>query len=429
MEWYHLFNPLTEKFVALAILAIAFALILYRKINITYISLVGAALLIATGIIAPDTALWDGVEWKVLTIYWGYGMLAFAFRESRLPARLGCLILSHVKNEKYVLLLLCTLAAILSSFMANPVVVIILAPLFIDIADKLKSDLFVYLVGLAIASNAVTTVTMVADPPALIVAAKTGMQFLDFYWFQGKVGLGTISVFGLIAALLVLLYQFRHMNNQVDCFEEEIQIKSHIPTIIFIVSVVALSLPIMTAGIPLVNQGTVGFLVGVSALLYNWKNAREMHDEFDWASIFFLVGIFIIIATVEKVGLLKDFADWMASTGLKSPTAYLAIFIWISVLLSSFIDNVPYTVLMIPVCSYVATNLGVNPFVFYFGMLVGCGIGGNITPVGATANVLACGMLEKRGYKIELGKYLAMSVPFSVAPVLVAHLLLQLIWL
>ena len=84
--------------------------------------------------------------------------------------------------------------------MANPVVVIILAPLFIDIADKLKSNLFVYLVGLAIASNVVTTVTMVADPPALIVAAKTGMQFLDFYWFQGKVSLGTISVFGLIAA-------------------------------------------------------------------------------------------------------------------------------------------------------------------------------------------------------------------------------------
>jgi Na+/H+ antiporter NhaD/arsenite permease-like protein len=429
MEWYHLFNPTTEKFVALAILAIAFALILYRKINITCISLVGAALLIATGIIAPDTALWDGVEWKVLTIYWGYGMLAFAFRECGLPAWIGCLILRHIRKEKYVLLLLCSLAAFLSSFMANPVVVIILAPLFIDIAEKLKSNLFVYLVGLAISSNVVTTVTMVADPPALIVAAKTGMQFLDFYWFQGKVGLGTISVFGVIAAMLVLLYQFRRLNNHVDCLDEEIQIKSHIPMIIFIVSVVLLSLPVMTAGIPLVNQGTVGFLVGVGALLYNWKNARAMHDEFDWASIFFLVGIFVIIATVEKVGLLKDFADWMASTGLKSPTVYLFIFVWLSVLLSSFIDNVPYTVLMIPVCTFVATNLGVNPFVFYFGMLVGCGIGGNITPVGATANVLACGMLEKRGYKIELMKYMAMSVPFSVVATAVTHLLLQLIWL
>jgi Na+/H+ antiporter NhaD/arsenite permease-like protein len=429
MEWYHLFSPVTEKIVALAILTIAFALILYRKINITYISLAGAALLIVTGIIAPDYALWDGVEWKVLTIYWGYGMLAFAFREARLPAWLGCVILRHVKKEKYVLLLLCSLAAFLSSFMANPVVVIILAPLFIDIAEKLKSNLFVYLVGLAISSNVVTTLTMVADPPALIVASRTGMQFLDFYWFQGKAGLGTITLFGVIAAMLVLLYQFRHMNNHVDCLEEEITIQSHIPSIIFIVSVVLLSLPIMTAGIPLVNQGMVGFLVGACSLAYNWKNAREMNAEFDWPSIFFLVGIFIIIATVEKVGLLKDFADWMASTGLKSPTAYLFIFVWLSVLLSSFIDNVPYTVLMIPVCTYVATNLGVNPFVFYFGMLVGCGIGGNITPVGATANVLACGMLERRGYKIELMKYMAMSVPFSVVATAVPHLLLQLIWL
>ena len=430
MEWYHLFNPVTEKFFALAILAIAFALILYRKINITCISLAGAALLIAAGIIAPDTALWDGIEWKVLTIYWGYGMLALAFRESLLPAWLGVLILRHIKKEKYVLLLLCTLAAILSSFMANPVVVIILAPLFIDIAEKLKSNLFVYLVGLAISSNVVTTVTMVADPPALIVASKTGMQFLDFYWFQGKIGLGTISVVGLISAMLVLLYKFRTMDNRTEGIDEKtVRIRSHIPLIIFLASIVLLSLPIMTAGIPLVNQGTVGFLVGAASLLYNRKNAGAMHKEFDWASIFFLVGIFIIIAAVEKVGLLRDFADWMASTGLKSPTAYLFIFVWLSVLLSSFIDNVPYTVLMIPVCSYVGSNLGVNPFVFYFGMLVGCGIGGNITPVGATANVLACGMLEKRGYRIDLMKYMVISVPFSVAATAVPHLLLQLIWL
>jgi Na+/H+ antiporter NhaD/arsenite permease-like protein len=387
-------------------------------------------LLIATGIIAPDVAFRDSVEWKVLAIYWGYGMLAFAFRESQLPAWLGVLILRHVKKEKYVLLLLCALAAILSSFMANPVVVIILAPLFIHVAEKFKSDLVVYLVSLAISSNVVTTVSMVADPPALIVAAKTGMQFLDFYWFQGKIGLGTISVFGAVAAMAVLLYRFRGMNNRVKEIDEEtVVIKSHIPLIIFIASVVALSLPVMTAGIPLVNQGTVGFLVGLSAMLYHWKNARDMHSEFDWASIFFLVGIFIIIATVEKVGLLRDFADWMASTGLKSPTVYLFIFVWLSVLLSSFIDNVPYTILMIPVCSHVATNLGVSPFVFYFGMLVGCGIGGNITPVGATANILACGMLEKRGYKIDLMNYMALSIPFSVAATGVSHLLLQLIWL
>jgi Na+/H+ antiporter NhaD/arsenite permease-like protein len=97
--------------------------------------------------------------------------------------------------------------------------------------------------------------------------------------------------------------------------------------------------------------------------------------------------------------------------------------------LSAFVDNVPYTILMIPVCAGVANALGVSPFPFYFGMLVGTGIGGNITPVGATANVLACGMLEKRGYKIELGKYMAIAVPFSVAAVLAVYILIAIIWL
>lgn len=429
MEWYHLFDPSAEKFITLATLIVVFGLILHRKINIAYISLTGAALLIGLGIMAPDFALWDSMEWKVLTIYWGYGMLAFAFEESRLPAWLGIYILKHVKKERYVLTLLCSLAAILSAFMANPVVVIMLAPIFIHIAERLKSSLFLYLVGLAISSNVVTTVTMVADPPALIMAAKTGMQFMDFYWFQNKLGLGTISVFGLIAAMLVLLYKFRHLTKTVEGADGEERITSFIPLNIFLLSVVLLSLPIMNKGIPLVNAGTVGFLVGVASLLYNWKNAKTMHNEFDWNSIFFLVGIFIVVAAVEKVGLLKDFADFMAGTGLTSPTLYLFLFVWLSVLMSGVIDNVPYTVLMLPVCSHVADNLGVNPFVFYYGMLVGTGIGGNLTPVGATANVLACGMLEKRGYKIELPKFMALSVPFSVVAVAVPHLLIQLIWL
>lgn len=425
MEWYHLFSLQVEKKIGLAVLLIVFALILHRKINIAYISLIGAGLLISLGAISPGFALSTGVEWKVLAIYWGYGMLAFAFRESRLPAWLGQLILRRVRKEKYVLILLCALAAFLSSFMANSVVVIILAPLVIHIAERLKADLFLYLVGLAIASNVVTTVTMVADPPALILASKTGMTFLDFYWFQGKMGLGTISVFGVTVALLILLFQFWHLNKVVDVDEEDrVVITSHVPLVIFIVSVIALSLPVP---IPF-WAGYIGLFVGLSSLAFGRKHWKGIFSEFDWNSIFFLIGVFILITTVEKIGLLKDFADWLSGTGLKSRTLYMAIFVWLSVLLSSFIDNVPYTIVMIPVCTFVAQSLGVNPYPFYFGMLVGTGIGGNITPVGATANVLACGILEQRGYKIDLPRYLKISVPFSVGAVFVAHLLLEFLW-
>jgi Na+/H+ antiporter NhaD/arsenite permease-like protein len=107
----------------------------------------------------------------------------------------------------------------------------------------------------------------------------------------------------------------------------------------------------------------------------------------------------------------------------------LAVVTWLSVALSSFMDNVPYTILMIPVCKSLAASLGIVAWPLLYGMLIGTGIGGNITPVGATANVFACGILEKHGHKVPLGKYLKISIPFSVAAVATAHVLLQLIWL
>lgn len=422
MTWYHIFDPTAAKWLVLAIFAVCFTLILYRNVKIYYVSLGAAALLIGLGIISPASALLQMVDWDVLAIYWGYGMLAIVFRESKIPALGATYVLARIKKEKYALLFICALAAFLSSFMPNPVIVIMLAPLAIEIAERLNASLFLYLIGLAISSNVVTTVSMVADPPALILAMATGMTFLDFYWFQGKVGLGTLSTVGVVVALLTLLFPFRHLNNTVAMKEEKIEV-TYGPLMIFIVSVFAL------AFIPMKHPGVVGFLLGLVSLLIGRKIIRAMMEEFDWDTIWFLIGIFVVIGTVDSVGLVKDFSDWLIGTGLKSPNVYLFILTWMSVVISGFVDNVPYTILMIPVCNYLAQSLGVSPWPLYFGMLVGTGIGGNITPVGATANVLACGMLEKRGYRIDLWDFMKISIPFSVAAVLSVHILIQWIWL
>jgi Na+/H+ antiporter NhaD/arsenite permease-like protein len=141
------------------------------------------------------------------------------------------------------------------------------------------------------------------------------------------------------------------------------------------------------------------------------------------------MGVFMVIYTLNASGLLKDFADLVVHSGIKSPMAMMAFLIWISVALSSFMDNVPYTILMIPVCQNLASVLGIEPWPLLYGMLIGTGIGGNITPVGATANVFACGILQKQGVKVELSRYLKLSVPFSVTAVAVAHILLMLVWM
>jgi Na+/H+ antiporter NhaD/arsenite permease-like protein len=419
---YDLFSLGVDKWIVLAIFVITFALILYRKIPIFIIALAAAALLIILGIMSPRDALLQSVNWDVLGIYWGYGMLSVVLQHDNVPTAVANWVLPHLKKEKYALLFLCALAAALSSFMPNPVVVLMLAPLAIELATRLNASLFLYLIALAISSNVVTTVSMVADPPALILAMSTGMRFLDFYWFQGKVGLGTLSVVGVSVALMTLLVQFRKLNNKIQITPKPVKLGYGALTIFFL-SVLALAL------IPMSHPGIVGIVVAVLSLLLLRRDAAKALKEFDWASMAFLVGIFIVVASVGQVGILQDIANWLLGTGLTSTLAIMVILTWLSVALSSFIDNVPYTVLMIPTCSYIAQALGVSPWAFYYGMLVGTGIGGNITPVGATANVLACGILEKRGYKIELGKYMKIAVPFSVAGVLTTQLLLQWTWL
>jgi Na+/H+ antiporter NhaD/arsenite permease-like protein len=376
MSWYHLIDNDTGKWISLTVFILTFALILYRKFNVTFLPLGAGVILILLGLANPAEAFLSYVSWDVLAIYWGFGILADAFQRSNLPSLIVNRVLVHVKQEKYALFSLCILTMCLSSFMANAVVVIILSPIAIEMADKLKGSLFLYLVALAVCANVVTTVSMIADPPSLILATETGMNFLDFYWFQGRPGLGTITIIGLIVALLTLLWQFRRLNNRVDIAKEEIK-ASYSPLFIFILSIVALAIVPWNDLGTWNHPGIIGIALGFITLFVWADDARSILHDFDWQSLIFLAGIFIIVSTVNDTGLLQDFAVWLGKIGINSPPLYLGMFVWVSVALSSFIDNVPFTIIMIPICTNVARVLGVNPSPFYYGMLAGTGMGGN----------------------------------------------------
>ena len=426
-------DPVVFKIATLVIFIACYVLVISRKIKIAYVALVSAILLLVLLIPSSMMSVEDAsnsIRWDVLGIYWGFLMLAIVFTKSGVPAHLAKHILHKTKNEGMALLSLCAITALLSSFLENVGVVLIMAPIAIEAAKKTKSSLFHYLIPIAISSNIVTTVSMVADPPALILAAGTTppMNFMDFYWFQGRLGIGIIAIVGAVVGLAVLYFlNFRKMDKKITIEEEKIEM-DYAPTALFIGGVLALAFNSYIG----VRQGLIGLAIGIISLVLGRKILREMITEFDWNSFAFIFGIFIIIGAMQfpNGGILQDFANVLFRIGLGNPILTLAIITWVSVAMSAFIDNVPYTVLMIPVCTSLATSLGMNgsPFLLY-GMIIGTGIGGNITPVGATANVFACGMLEKRGHKIKLKEFMKISVPVSVISVLVAYLLVQLLWM
>jgi Na+/H+ antiporter NhaD/arsenite permease-like protein len=413
-----------EKVLVLIVFVLCYGLALSGRVKLAYASLGATAVLLLSGVLSFSDALFEAVKWDVLGIYWGFMMVSHVFMQSRMPELIANRILDRLRMERYIIFALCALTAFLSAFMENVGVVLMMAPVAIAASRQLKSDLFPYMVGIAISSNVVTTLTMVADPPPIILAMETGMKPLDFYVFQGRAGLGTITLLAVAVALGTLLFQFRGMKKQVSVARQAISATKG-ASILFVTGVAALALGPEYG----IRPGVVGLAVGIISLYMGRARIKEMLVEFDWNSMFFILGIFIVIYALKDTGLLKDFADLVVHAGIGHPAAMLAFLIWVSVALSSFMDNVPYTILMIPVCQSLAASFGIEAWPFLFGMLIGTGIGGNITPVGATANVFACGILEKHGVKVDLRRYLKLSIPFSLAAVAIAHVLLQLIWM
>ncbi len=411
------------QLIILPIFIACYALALSRRVKLAYVSVASLIALIVIGIVSWQDTIFTAIQWDVLAVIWGFMMVSFIFSESKMPELIANKILTHIKTEKYALLAICAVAAFLSAFMANVAVLFLMAPVAIQMAKKLGSPLFPYIVSVGVCANMVTTTTMIADPPALILAIQTGLTPLDFYWFQGRLGLGAITTVGVIAALLTLLIIFRNMKKTIEIEPEKIKV-AKLPSVLFVVGVIALALaPELN-----VSLGIVGVIVGLIAIVIGRKDAKRMIVEFDWNSLIFLAGIFGVIYALTTSGLLSAFSQAIIDLGISNPTILLVFMVWLSVGLSSFIDPNAYTVLMIPVGQQLATYGGMSAWPLLFGTLIGTGSGANILPMGAATNVFACGLLEKNNCLVSTKEYIKIGLPLSVVAVAVANVLLWIFW-
>ena len=150
--------------------------------------------------------------------------------------------------------------------------------------------------------------------------------------------------------------------------------------------------------------------------------------DLDWRTLFFLIGVFVLIGSLTHRGVIDDIAGFIARYAKGNPfLAYTAI-VGFSILVSAFVDNIPYTVAMIPVAKLLASSLGMRPELFLFGLLIGATLGGNITPIGASANIVAVGLLRKENYRVKFSDFIKIGLPFTLAAVSVAYVFLWLVW-
>jgi Na+/H+ antiporter NhaD/arsenite permease-like protein len=304
------------------------------------------------------------------------------------------------------------------------------APIAFEVAKKLKANPIPFLIGIAVSSNLQGCATMVGDSPSIILALSSGMNFMDFFWMKGRPGITFAVEAGAIAAFFVLYLLFRKYKAPVTQVEE-VKVKTWFPTVLLALMMATLA---ASSFIPNKHPYAIAFICvtyGIIGLVWHeikHKESISLFKDLDWQTFFFLIGIFVLVGSLSYRGIVDDIARYIIQFTNGNQFIAFTIIIWLSVILSAFIDNIPYTVAMIPVAKIVAASLGVGPELFLFGLLIGTSLGGNITPIGASANVVAVGLLQKDGHRVSFLDFAKIGLPFTLAAVSVAYVVLWLVW-
>ena len=390
---------------------------------------IGVTVLLLTTAINLGQAL-SSININVLGVFLGTMILSSLFIYSGVPVYLAASLVDKSKSVCMAMLLVCGLAGFISSFTENVATVLIVAPIALEIAKKIKINPVPLLIGVALTSNLQGVATMIGDSPSIILAMQSGMNFNDFFWMKSRPGIFFAVESGAIGAFFILWLVFKKYN-QAPQKIEVVKPKTWIPAILM--SLMVLSL-VISSFIKNRHQYTVAFVClfwAAIGLVWHELKHREsisLVKNLDWQTFFFLIGIFILVGSLVYNGIVADIAKHISGiTGKNAFFAYMLI-VWISVFISAFVDNIPYTIAMIPVAKIVASNLGLSMYPFLFGLLIGTCLGGNITPIGASCNMVTMGILRQHGYRLRFNEFVKMGLPFTVIAVSMGSLFVWLFW-
>lgn len=446
------------KWIVLGIAVIMYALVIIIQDKKVLFSTVAALIIVALGALYPGEIfklpqdlvvaenigqnrlfalqhclLDDVINWNVLLIYLGSMMIAALFIYSKVPARIADAIIEKSPHTGLSMVAILAMTGIISIFVENVATVLVMAPIALALCKKLNKNPTMFMIGLAVMSNLEGTATLVGDPPSMIFASYAGYNFNDFFIHNGKLSIFFIVQTGLLVGCLFFYMFFAKAGkNKIEVDKEKVV--SYLPLVLLLLMIFGLAAMSFIKIRFAYASGTYVLALGVFGLIWymikekSIKAGGKLFKELDWETIFFLIGIFIVIAAIQAVGLLNDLATLLASLTKGSKFLGFLLILAVSIVISGFVDNVPYIIAMLPVADSMAKTMGVSGELFMFALLIGSCLGGNLTPYGASANVVAMGIVKKEGYPINFGKWLKVGVPFTLLTTASAALVLWLLW-
>ena len=361
-----------------------------------------ALVYLVTGIL-PISQLFSIINWNVLMMISGTMVLVYYFIESKMPAFLAGKILDKASNVMYVTIFMSLFAGIVSAFIDNVATVLIVAPVALAICRTLN-----------------------ISPVSMLLS-------IAFFWMKGRPGIFFAVELGALSTVLVMYVLFRKQTAPVKSGPKT-EVSNYIPSVMLVAMVACLILASFKKDKPDITNGLICIALALLTALIDLIRTRDVNHfksalkSVDTETLLLLTGLFVVIGGITNVGIIDDLASIIAKLGSGNLFFLYTLVVWGSVLISAFVDNIPYVATMLPVLTGVCSSLGIEPYLLYFGLLSGATLGGNLTPIGASANITAVGMLRKEGYEVSFKEFLRIGLPFTLAAVTTAYIFLWVVW-
>ncbi len=422
-----------------------------------------AAIFLVTGVL-PLTSVAGAINWNVLLMIAGTMILVEFFIQSKMPNLIADILLDKAGTVKWVIIFMSLFSGFISAFVDNVATVLMVAPVGIAVCKKLKISPVPMILSIAVSSNLQGAATLVGDTTSIMLGAYADMDFLSFFWMKGRPGIFFAVELGALMTVPVMLFLFRSFKQKVQA-EERTKVKDYVPTILLVLMVVLLICASFIPNKPDITNGLICCALAVVAMIYDYVRSKRADAKrtgadqtgtkpagaehtaadsadagkpfagviravkaVDYETLLLLLGLFLVIQGITEVGIIDDVANAIASVGGKNMFLLYTIIVWASVAASAFIDNIPYVATMLPVIRGITAALGVEPYLLYFGLLTGATLGGNLTPVGASANITASGLLKKEGYAITFKDFVKIGVPFTLTAVITGYVFIWIFW-
>ena len=429
---------------AILLFAATYVLMLTFSRYRPYIALASGVIFIITGML-PLGDIIPSLDFNVLLMIGGTMGLVQLFIDSHMPERLADMIMAKVPTVQWAAVCLSLFAGIISAFVDNVATVLMVAPVALEICKKLKTNPIPVLIAIAVSSNLQGAATLVGDTTAIMLGSALNMSFMDFFWYYGKPSMFFAVELGAVLSAAILYWIFRKEKGSIPKTGKMTEVSDYVPTALLLGAIgllICASFAPDSWNLPEEINGIICCSLLVVGLIYNYakkKNLKAVSGPLmaiDFETLGLLVGLFLMIGGISNMGVIDALAALLADLGGGNVFLMFTIIVWASVLISAFIDNIPYVATMIPVIGGIAAQmapaLGVDATLvgipLYFGLLSGATLGGNITPIGASANITAIGILRREGYEVANSDFFKIGIPFTLSAVIPAYIYIWLVY-